>query len=223
MSTPLQVDTVVLDVDGTLIDSNYHHTLAWWRAFRAHGHPVDAWRIHRSIGMGGDRLVAAVAGDEVERGSGDAIRDSWEKEYDAVIDEVPAFEGAAALLDALRERGFRVSLASSGIPRHTEHAMDLLGPAAHRVHSATTSEDSEESKPHPELVQVALDRVDAASAVMVGDSMWDVESGRRAGLSVVGLLSGGFGRGELEEAGAELVLDDPADLVRRLDEVVERS
>ena len=113
---------VVLDVDGTLVDSVYQHTFAWSRAFRAAGHPVEAWRIHRHIGMGGDKLVAAVAGDEVEESSGDRIREIWEQEYDAIIGDVGLLDDARELLAALRDRDLRIGLASSSIPKHAEHA-----------------------------------------------------------------------------------------------------
>jgi HAD superfamily hydrolase (TIGR01549 family) len=218
---PRPVDTVVLDVDGTLVDSNYHHALAWWRAFREHGNDVPAFRIHRAIGMGGDRLVAEVAGDRVETASGDDVRDTWEKQYDAVLDEIRPLPGARGLLDDLRERGLQVALASSGIPRHTRHAVDVLG-AEDAATTTTTSEDAEESKPDPELLETALDRVDAEHAVMVGDSVWDVRSGHEAGIPVVALLTGGFGRAELEDAGADLVCEDLVEVRARLDELVVR-
>ncbi len=219
---PRKVDTVVLDVDGTLVDSNYHHTLAWWDAFRDAGHDVPAWRIHRAVGMGGDRLVAEVAGDEVEDADGDRIRESWEQHFDAVLDRVPALPGARDLLQALRDRGFQVALASSGIPRHTRHAVEVLG-ADDLADTTTTSEDADESKPDPELLHVALGRVDARRAVLVGDSVWDVRSGAEAGIAVIGLLSGGVGRQELEDAGAVAVCDDAADLARRLDDLLTRA
>lgn len=218
-SLPFRVDTVVLDVDGTLVDSNYHHTIAWWRAFRAAGVEVPAWRIHRALGMGGDRLVGAVAGDEVEEAKGDDVRDGWERRYDAMLDEIEPLAGARELISDLRERGFRVALASSGLPRHTEHAMDVLS-AHRRVDTATTSDDAEESKPDPELVQVALDRVDADHAVLIGDSVWDVESAQKAGLAVIGVRCGGFGLAELEDAGAQVVCDDLDELRCRLDDIV---
>jgi HAD superfamily hydrolase (TIGR01549 family) len=219
---PRKVDTVVLDVDGTLIDSNYHHALAWWEGFRESGHDVPAWRIHRAVGMGGDRLVTEVAGTEVESSDGDRIRSSWEKHYDEMLDRVPTLPGAQDLLRALRDRGFRVALASSGIPRHTRHAVEVLG-AEDATDTTTTSEDAEDSKPDPELLQVALDRVDADRAVLVGDSVWDVKSGAEAGPPVIGLLTGGFGRAELEEAGAIVVCDDAAELVLRLDDLLARA
>lgn len=216
---PLPVDTVVLDVDGTLIDSNYHHTLAWWAAFRDEGQRVPAWRIHRAIGMGGDRLVSAVAGERLEREIGDQVRDRWERHYDDVLPQVEAFAGAPELLAALRERGHRLALASSGIPRHTRHAIALLGAEDH-TSTVTTSQDAEESKPDPELLEVALERVDATRAVMVGDSVWDVRSAKEAGLPVIALLSGGFGRAELEDAGADVVREDVADLLDTLADLV---
>jgi phosphoglycolate phosphatase-like HAD superfamily hydrolase len=218
-SFPLQVDTVVLDVDGTLVDSNYHHTLAWWQSFHEQGRQVPAWRIHRSIGMGGDRLVAAVAGDETEAEIGDDVRDGWEHRFDEHLDDIVPLPGARALLADLDARGFRVALASSGIPRHTAHARDVLE-ADGRVGTITTSEDAEESKPAPELVEVALDRTDATHAVLVGDSVWDVRSATKAGLPVIALLCGGFGRAELEDEGAAVVLEDLEELRSRLDELV---
>lgn len=220
-SWPRTVDTIVLDVDGTLVDSNYHHTLAWWRAFREHGYDVAAFRIHRAIGMGGDRLVSAVAGDEVEELSGDPIRDAWEKHYDAVLDEVAPLPSARKLLGELRARGLQVALASSGIPRHTQHAVDVLH-ADDAASTTTTSEDAESSKPDPELLETALDRVDAEHAVMVGDSVWDVRSGHEAGIPVIGVLTGGFGRAELQDAGADVVCADLEELSARLDELVRR-
>jgi HAD superfamily hydrolase (TIGR01509 family) len=218
-SWPRKVDTVVLDVDGTLVDSNYHHALAWWRAFREEGCDLPVWRIHRAVGMGGDRLVAAVAGDEVEDAAGDRIRAAWEKHYDAVLDEISPLPGARALLDTLRGRGFQVALASSGIPRHTRHAVDLLD-AHDTAATTTTGDDAEKSKPDPELLQVAMDRVDAGRSVLVGDSVWDVHSGHDAGIPVIGLLSGGFGRAELEDAGADLVCADAAELGERLGDLL---
>jgi len=215
-----RIDTVVLDIDGTLVDSSYHHTLAWSRAFRSLGRDVPGWRIHRAIGMGGDRLVAAVAGQAVEDEMGDDVRASWEKEYDAMLDEPVAFPGAAALLTDLRGRGLRVVLASSAIPRHAERSIELLGPERDQAQATTTSEDAEESKPDPELLEAAVDRVDGSSSLVVGDSVWDVEAAHRLGIPAVAVLSGGFGEGELRAAGAAWVFDDVADLREHLDQVL---
>jgi HAD superfamily hydrolase (TIGR01549 family) len=173
------------------------------------------------LGMGGDRLVSAVAGDDAEKEAGDRIREAWEQHYDAVLHDVSPLPGAPELLTALHDRGFQVALASSGIPRHTRHAVDVLE-AAGTADTTTTSEDAEESKPDPKLLEVALDRVDADHAVLVGDSVWDARSGHEAGILVIGLLTGGIGRAELEEAGADLVCDDVVELTRRLDELLAR-
>jgi HAD superfamily hydrolase (TIGR01549 family) len=209
--------TVVFDVDGTLLDSNYHHTVAWGRAFAALGIDVPLWRVHRHVGMGGDRLVGAVAGDEVEERHGDDVRERWEQEYDRILPETRLFDGARELLEDLRGRGHTVVLASSSIPKHAEHAFELLD-AGRLTDTATTAEDAEASKPDPELLDEALARVGAHNAVMVGDSVWDVVAAKEAGVPAYGLLSGGYGRQELLDAGAVAVYDDPASLRARLEE-----
>ncbi len=208
---------VVLDVDGTLVDSVYQHTFAWARAFHRAGQSAEAWRIHRHIGMGGDKLVAAVAGDDVENSSGDRIREIWEQEYDAIIGDVGLLDGAPELLSALRDRDLRVGLASSSIPKHAEYAFTLLD-ADRRADLTTTSEDAEESKPDEELVAVALGRLGTTDAVMIGDAVWDVEAASRAGLPTIGLCCGGYGRQELLDAGAVVVYDNPGDLLTHLDQ-----
>jgi HAD superfamily hydrolase (TIGR01549 family) len=211
---------VVLDVDGTLVDSVYHHTFAWSRAFRKAGHPVEAWRIHRHIGMGGDRLVAAVAGGDVEESSGDRIREIWEAEYDAVIGDVGLLEDACELLSALKDRGIRIALASSSIPKHAQHAFDLLD-AERYADLTTTSEDVEESKPDQELVAVAMKRLGTGNALMVGDAVWDVVAASHAGIPTIGLCCGGYGRHELVDAGAAAVYHGPGDLLAHLDLALE--
>jgi HAD superfamily hydrolase (TIGR01549 family) len=214
--------TIVLDVDGTLVDTNYHHTVCWARAFESVGVTVPLWRIHRAIGMGGDKLVGEVAGEEVEREHGDDVRERWEKEYDAVLEEIRVLPGAKELMAALRDRGIDVALASSSIPKHAEHAFELLD-ADDLADTATTSEDAEESKPDPELVEVALSRLGADAACVVGDSVWDVEAAMRTGVPAYGVLTGGTSRAELDEAGAAGVYRDAAELLERLDEWVPKD
>jgi len=209
--------TVVLDVDGTLLDSSYHHAIAWARAFEHVGVPVPVWRIHRAIGMGGDRLVGAVAGDDVEEKHGDEVRERWEKEYDALIDETRLLPGAQELLRAVQDRGLAVALASSSIPKHAEHAFDLLD-AEELADTATTAEDAGESKPDPELVEEALSRLGSRSGCVVGDSVYDVEAAQGAGVPAYGVLTGGYGRAELLDAGARGVYEDLDDLRAHLDE-----
>ncbi len=156
-------------------------------------------------------------GDEVEREHGDAIRDRWEQEYDALIEEVGLLPGAQELLEELEKRGIEVALASSSIPKHAEHAFDLLD-ADDLADTATTSEDAEESKPDPDLVEEALSRLRGSDACVVGDSVYDVEAANRSGLPAYGLLTGGYGRAELEAAGAAGVYEDLRDLLDHVDE-----
>jgi len=202
----------LLDIDGTLVDSTYHHAIAWHRAFAAHDVDVPLWRVHRSIGMGGDKLVAEVAGDRVEAEQGDALRERWQEEYAALLDDVAPLPGASDLVADLHGRGFRVVLASSGAARFSEHAVDLLGVGDH-VAAVTSSDDAEESKPEADILVVALDRVAGERAVVVGDTPYDVEAASRLGLACVGLLTGGYSRAELEGSGAARVVESPADLV----------
>jgi len=216
------VHTVVLDVDGRLVDTNYHHALCWARAFESVGVTVPLYRIHRTIGMGGDKLVAEVAGDEVERDHGDDIRDRWEQEYDEVIGETRLLPGAKELLVALRDRNVDIALASSSIPKHAEHAFDLLD-ADDLADTATTAEDAEESKPDPELIEEALSRLSGQDACVVGDSVWDIKAAKRAGVPAYAVLTGGTSRAELEEAGAVAVYRDTAELLEHLLEWVPKS
>ena len=205
---------VLLDIDGTLVDSTYHHAIAWHRAFARHRVDVPMWRIHRSIGMGGDKLVPAVAGDEVEADLGDALRELWEQEYADLLDEVAALPGARDLVVDLQQRGHVVVLASSGAERFSHEAVRLLD-IADEVSAVTSSSDAEESKPEADILGVALDRVSGERAVVVGDTPYDVEAAGRIGLACVAVLTGGFSRAELEEAGAALVVETPGDLVGR--------
>ncbi|MDX8054158.1 HAD family hydrolase [Lentzea sp. BCCO 10_0798] len=198
-------NTVVLDVDGTLVDTNYHHTVAWLRAFRTVDVTVPGWRVHRAIGMGGDRLVAAVAGDKVEQDHGDEVRQAWERYFDEMLDEIQPLEGAHRLVRAATDLGLAVVLASSGKSKHVEHYLKLLDPGDV---AWTTSDDVEDSKPAPDLIEVALRKVEGERAVVVGDSVWDCEAAARVGLPSIGLLTGGFGEDELVDSGASAVYPD---------------
>jgi HAD superfamily hydrolase (TIGR01549 family) len=202
----------LLDIDGTLVDSTYHHAIAWHRAFARHHVEVPLWRVHRSIGMGGDKLVTEVAGEQVEAEHGDSLRKRWEEEYAALLDEVLPLPGARDLVVDLQQRGHVVVLASSGAERFSHEAVRLLD-IADEVAAVTSSDDAEESKPEGDIFAVALDQVSGRRGVVVGDTPYDVEAAARLGLACVGLLTGGYSRAELEEAGAALVVDTPADLV----------
>lgn len=204
---------VLFDIDGTLVDSTYHHAVAWHRAFAAVAVPPPMWRVHRSIGMGGDRLVTEVAGEDMEERHGDDLRAAWREAYSDLRGEVRALPGASELVKRLVCDGFVIALASSGDPEFAREAVDLLGIGSN-VAAVVTSADVDISKPHPDLVLKTLQRLGGPeAAVFVGDTVYDVEAAGAAGLGCIALESGGFGRAELLRAGATRVEGTPADLL----------
>jgi phosphoglycolate phosphatase-like HAD superfamily hydrolase len=206
----------ILDVDGTLVDTNYHHAIAWYRAFRQHGVILPVWRIHRHIGMGGDHLVRALAGDDVESEKGDEIRSAEKALYMSLVDEVEPLHGSRELIVDLKERGHAVVLASSAKEDEVDRYLDLLD-VRELADGWTTSADVEATKPEPDLVQVALEKAGAGEAVMVGDSTFDCESAGRAGIETVAVLTGGFSEQELLDAGAACVFRSIEELRRSLE------
>ena len=207
----------LLDVDGTLVDTNYHHTLAWYRAFRRHEVVLPMWRIHRHMGMGGDQLVGALCGADGEQRIGDRVRAAEQDLYMELIEEVAPLPRARELIEVLKRRGHSVVLASSAKVHEVEHYLDLL--EAHELVDAwTTSADVEHTKPHPDLVAAGKEKAGGGEAVMVGDSTWDCEAARRCGVQTIGLLTGGFSEQELCEAGAVCVFDSIGELIERLEE-----
>lgn len=204
----------ILDVDGTLVDTNYQHALCWFEALRQHGATLPVWRIHRHIGMGGDQLVAALTDDAFEAEHGDDVRAAEAALYGDAIRSVAVLDGAVALLDALREEGREIVLASSAKAGEVDHYLDLLD-ARERVTGWTTSADVERTKPHPDLVAAALERLDADEAVLVGDTPWDVAAAERAGVPTIAVLTGGFSEAELRDAGAVAVFEDVPQLLAR--------
>jgi HAD superfamily hydrolase (TIGR01549 family) len=209
----------ILDIDGTLVDSNYHHTIAWFRAFRDLGHTLPLWEVHRHIGMGGDHMVAALCGELIETEQGDAIRASEKRHYMALIEEVQPLEGARELIVDLKERGRRVVLASSAKPEEVEHYLDLLD-ARDLADAWTTSGDVQETKPNPDLVLAAMEKLDGDLVVMVGDSTWDCRAARAAGIETLAVLTGGFSAQELFDAGALSVFGSIQELRDRLSATV---
>ncbi len=214
----MAVEAALLDVDGTLVDSNYHHALAWYRAFGRHGIALPIWRIHRAIGMGGDQLVPALVGERVDKDKGDEIRETRDPLYKELIDEVQPFQGAHELIADLKERGLRVVLASSSPKDELDHYVDLLA-ARDLADAWTTKDDVEATKPAPDLVRAALDKAGTESALMIGDTRWDIEAAAKTGVQTVALMTGGWSKQELREAGAVAVLESVEELRGRLDEV----
>jgi HAD superfamily hydrolase (TIGR01509 family) len=212
------VSAAVIDVDGTLVDTNYHHALAWYRAFRECGKVLQLWRIHRHIGMGGDQLVPALTDERFTRERGDGVREAEQRHYMQLIDEVQPMQGARELMEDLHRRGHTVLLASSAKPQELDHYLDLLD-ARELADGWTSSADVRATKPEPDLVNAALQRAGAApeEAVMIGDSTWDVKAAARAGVDTLGVITGGFCEDELRDAGARDVFESVGALSSELD------
>jgi HAD superfamily hydrolase (TIGR01509 family) len=208
----------VLDIDGTLVDTNYQHALAWYRAFRRHQIVLPVWRIHRHIGMGGDQVVEALTDEHTEKELGERIREAEKELYFELIDEVEPMDGARDLITELGRRGHLVVLASSAKEEEVERYLDLLK-ARELADAWTTSSDVEATKPEPDLVNAALARVggSAGDAVMIGDTPWDVHAAQAAGVQTIAVLTGGFAIEELRESGAVDVFESVAELCAGLD------
>ena len=207
----------LLDLDGTLVDTNYQHALAWYRAFRKHGLVLPIWRLHRAVGMGGDQLVEAVAGKRWDEEKGDDARADEPGFFHDLIEETEPLEGARELIVALKERGHVVVLASSAKEEDLEHYLDVLA-AKDIVDAWTTSADVEATKPEPDIVHAAIAKAGADRAVMIGDTGWDVEAARKAGVETIAVMTGGWSEQELRDAGAVAVFESLVDLREGLGE-----
>ena len=209
---------VLFDIDGTLVDSNYLHVHAWYRAFDEVGHPVEAWRVHRSIGMDGTTLVSTLA-DGADDDTRSQLKDLHSRYYQELAPRLKPLPGAPELLEAVHKLGVQVVLATSAPEDELKVLREVLD-CDHLVAAVTSSEDVDTAKPQPDIVNVALQRagVSAQHAVFVGDTVWDVEACVRAGVDCIAVLSGGVSRGELETAGAQRVFENPVDLCQHLDD-----
>jgi HAD superfamily hydrolase (TIGR01509 family) len=209
---------VLFDIDGTLVDSNYLHVHAWYRAFRDAGVGVEAWRIHRSIGMDGTTLVSSLA-SEADDDTRSHAKDLHSRYYMETAPLLKPLPGAQDLLQRVDALGLQIVLATSAPEDELDILREVL--ACDRLVSAmTSSKDVDTAKPKPDIIEVALDRagVRADRAIFVGDTVWDVEACEGAGVPTIAVLSGGVSRGELETAGAQAVFDDPRDLCEHLDD-----
>jgi len=207
----------ILDIDGTLVDTNFHHALAWYRAFRQHGVVLPLWRIHRHMGMGGDQLIASLTTEELDAEMGDDIRSAESALYMALIEEVEPLRGARELIQDLHDLGHAVVLASSAKDNEVNHYLDLLD-ARDLADGWTTSADVEATKPEPDLVQAAIEKAGGGESVMVGDSTWDCKAAKRAGIETLAVLTGGFSEQELLDAGASRVFESIDELRQSLDD-----
>jgi HAD superfamily hydrolase (TIGR01549 family) len=208
----LTLPAVLLDVDGTLVDATYHHAWSWDEAFRDLGAYVPMWRIHRSVGMGGDQLVRSLLGDEWNAEHGEAARDGEAERFEQLRDGVQPLPGAADFVRWLADEGYEVIVASSGGADAVEFHLDQLG-VRDLLKGWATADDVETSKPEPDVVHAALELAEASEGgVLVGDATHDVATGLRAGIPVIGVLTGGFSGAELADAGADSVWNDLPDL-----------
>ncbi|MCU1432122.1 MAG: family hydrolase [Actinotalea sp.] len=209
---------VLFDIDGTLVDSNYLHVHAWTQAFADGGHPVDAWRVHRGMGMGSELLLPELLGERLAAEVGDDLKDQHAKAYADLAPLLRPFDGARALIRAVAERGARTVLATSASPDELEKLRAVLD-VDDDVDGITSAEDVDDAKPAPDLIHAALDLagVPPERAVMVGDAVWDVVAAERAGVPCVCVLTGGTSEADLREAGAVAVYRDVATLLAELD------
>jgi HAD superfamily hydrolase (TIGR01509 family) len=211
----VRIDSVdETSIDGTLVDSNYFHALAWFRAFREQGRQVLVTELHRLVGMGADMLIERITGDEDA-----AAEEGWARAFAELRDEVVATPGAKDLVRALKERGATTVYATSGQPQDVDALRATIG-ADQWIDDAVNSSEVERSKPAPDIFRLALERSGAAAerAVVVGDTVWDVEAAHALGLPCIAVTTGGISRAELEAAGADAVYESPQDLLDHLDD-----
>jgi HAD superfamily hydrolase (TIGR01509 family) len=203
---------VLLDIDGTLLDSTYLHALAWLRAFRDRGHDVTSAEVHRAIGLGDEHLVPHLLGHDDP-----GCADGHSEHFAALREEVRALPGAAELVRRLAQDR-RVVLATSGKAADLDWMLDTIG-ARETIAGSTTADDVGDTKPAPDVLTTALEAhdLDAAATVTIGDSVWDGQAAARAGVTFVGLLCGGVSAAELRAAGAVATYDDPAALLAAYD------
>ncbi len=211
------VRAALFDVDGTLVDTNYLHAVTWWEAFAQAGHQVPMADIHRAIGMGSDQMLGKLLPSDRDTDADADMRAAHSTLYATYWSRLRPLPGATDLLRACKKRGLTVVLASSA-DEPEFNALRAALDAEDAIDAATFAGDVESSKPAPDLVEAALDRVGvpAQEAVFTGDTVWDVTACQKAGVPCIGLLSGGISRDELTEAGAAEVYPGPADLLAAL-------
>jgi HAD superfamily hydrolase (TIGR01509 family) len=216
--TTERAPAVLFDMDGTLVDSNYLHVHAWERAFRDVGIDVDAWRIHRSIGMDGSRLVKELSGD-ADDDALQRLKDLHSHYYRDLCPLLRVLPGGRDIVDRVAATGLQVVYATSA----PDDELAILRRVLDRddvVSEVTSSKDVETAKPEPDIIEVALNRagVTAERAVFVGDTVWDVQACTRAAVPCIGVRSGGVSQAELIEAGARVVFTDTAELAEHIDD-----
>jgi HAD superfamily hydrolase (TIGR01509 family) len=212
----------LFDLDGTLIDSVYQHVLAWHEALEEVGFSLGVWRIHRRIGMSGGLLVQALSreiGQRLTPEQAEALQERHAAAFARYRASIPLLPGARELLQQLSRAKVPYAIATSGRREGAQRALERLGVTAEIP--VITRQEVQRAKPDPDLFLAAAERLNVpiTRAMVVGDSVWDLLAARRAGCLGIGLLSGGYGKDELEQVGAYRVYQDPADLLTHLDEV----
>src|SRR3954453_3739039 len=204
---------VLFDVDGTLVDTNYLHVVAWWQAFRSQGHEVPMTVLHRTVGQGSDQFVSSILGRD-----DDKVADAHSDFYGQWKHQLVAFAGAADLLRMTKKAGASVVLATSASEAEAEHLTAAID-ADDCIDVVTTQADVDASKPDPDIVNTALSKagLSAQDAVFVGDTVWDVVAAGRAGVACIGVLTGGISEAEIRDAGAIAVYRDVAHLLDEFD------
>ncbi|MGR6968555.1 HAD family hydrolase [Streptomyces cynarae] len=206
----------VFDVDGTLVDTNHLHVTTWWEAFRQAGHQVPMHAIHRAVGLGSEDLIAHLLGGR-DRDEVDMLVAAHTTLYGTYFDRLPPLKDAGRLLRRLDHDGWNVVLATSASGHELSALRRAIG-ADDAIAATASADDVEAGKPAPEPVEHALELagVPPEQAVFVGDTVWDMRAGTRAGVTCVGLLSGGIPSADLQEAGARAIYRDPAHLLAML-------
>lgn len=208
---------VLFDVDGTLVDSSYVHTLAWWQAFRQAGYDVPMASIHRSVGMGGDRILDSLLPADRNASDDGTIMTSHAAVFSTFWPSLRPLEGAKDLLAQCHENGLAVALASSARERDLEALRSAIGADAF-IDAATSASDAKESKPAPDILVAALKalNVPASDAIYVGDAVWDIYAAGKLDIPAIGLTCGGTSEAELRDAGAVEIYANPRALLENL-------
>lgn len=208
---------VLFDVDGTLIDSSYFHAFAWWQAFRREGLYVQLSNIHRSVGMGGDRLIQHLVPDCTEEMQ-EELKNAHGAVFSTFWPSLRPFDSSRDLLAACSDAGLAVGLASSAQERDLDVSRRLLD-AGTSIDAWTSSADAKESKPAPDILVACLEKlgVDAPNVVFVGDAVWDVKAAAAIDVPAIALTCGGISEAELRDAGAAEVYDNPRHLLENLE------
>jgi HAD superfamily hydrolase (TIGR01549 family) len=209
---------VLFDIDGTLVDSNYLHVSTWSKAFDEVGEVVDSWRIHHSIGMDGGLLIDTLLPDATDE-TKERAKELHSRYYTESAPSLRRLSGTHELLEAIASRQLQVVLATSAPDDELSILRKVLG-VDDIVSAVTSDDDVDTAKPNPDIVEIALERsgVSAANAVFVGDTEWDAKACAKAGVTFIGLLTGGLPAEKLRDAGAAAIFDDPAHLLAQLDD-----